>query len=94
MSNCRRAHIPGGTFFFTVKTEYNVPVIAEQQFVALLGEVIREVMQLWPFEIKAIVLLPDHLHAIWSLPPGDVGHPALSSGFRIALASLTQFKRS
>ncbi len=75
MSNYRRAHTPGGTFFFTVKTEHNAPVIAEQQFVALLEEVIREVMQLWPFEIKAIVLFPDHLHAIWSLPPGDVDYP-------------------
>ncbi len=25
----------------------------------------------WPFVIDAIVLLPDHLHTIWSLPPGD-----------------------
>jgi putative transposase len=24
-----------------------------------------------PFEILAMVLLPDHLHSIWILPPGD-----------------------
>ncbi|MEZ6056923.1 MAG: hypothetical protein R3C01_09470 [Planctomycetaceae bacterium] len=75
MSNDRRAQILGGTFFFTVKTEHNAPIFAEQPFVALLGKVVGEVMQLWPFEINAIVLLPDHLHAIWSLPPGDVDSP-------------------
>jgi len=75
MSNYRRVQIPGGTFFFTVKTEQNAPIFAEQQFAALLGEVVREVMQLWPFELNAIVLLPDHLHAIWSLPPGDMDYP-------------------
>lgn len=31
-----------------------------------------EVHQRWPFQIDAIVLLPDHLHAVWTLPPGDV----------------------
>ena len=25
----------------------------------------------WPFRIDAIVVLPEHLHAIWTLPPGD-----------------------
>lgn len=75
MSNYRRAHIAGGTFFFTVKTEHNAPIFAKQSFVILLGEVIRETMQLWPFEMNAIVLLPDHLHAIWTLPPGDVDYP-------------------
>jgi putative transposase len=26
----------------------------------------------WPFDLTGIVLLPDHLHTIWTLPPGDV----------------------
>lgn len=28
-----------------------------------------------PFEIVALVLLPDHLHAVWTLPPGDPDYP-------------------
>jgi putative transposase len=24
-----------------------------------------------PFEVLAIVVLPDHLHCLWRLPPGD-----------------------
>jgi len=71
MSNYRRANIPGGTFFFTVKTERNSPIFRNDISVKILGNVIRETKTLWPFEINAIVLLPDHLHAIWSLPPGD-----------------------
>jgi putative transposase len=27
-----------------------------------------------PFSIDAIVVLPDHLHAIWSLPDGDADY--------------------
>jgi len=37
----------------------------------LLGSILRQCILKWPFTIDAIVLLPDHLHAIWSLPPGD-----------------------
>ena len=71
MPNYRRANIPGGTFFFTVKTERNAPIFRNEFAVKILGEVIRETKLLWQFEINAIVLLPDHLHAIWTLPDGD-----------------------
>ena len=71
MSNYRRAYIPGGTFFFTVKTERNAPIFRDEFAVNILGDVIRKTQQLWHFEINAMVLLPDHLHTIWSLPPGD-----------------------
>jgi putative transposase len=40
----------------------------------LLGDVMREVTGELPFETVAIVLLPDHLHAIWSLPRGDADY--------------------
>lgn len=40
----------------------------------MLGDVIRECQREWPFDINAIVLLPDHLHAIWTLPPGDANY--------------------
>lgn len=71
MPNYRRSYVPGGTFFFTVKTERNAPVFRDGNAVQLLGNVFRETKQNWPFEINAIVLLPDHLHALWTLPPGD-----------------------
>ncbi len=37
----------------------------------MLGSIVRRCRMKWPFTINALVLLPDHLHAIWSLPPGD-----------------------
>ncbi|GAB4163568.1 MAG: hypothetical protein Tsb009_40030 [Planctomycetaceae bacterium] len=71
MPNYRRAHIPGGTFFFTLKTERIATIFRNPTAVLTLGNVIRETKRLWPFEINAIVLLPDHLHTIWSLPAGE-----------------------
>ena len=60
MSNYRRAHVPVGTFFFTVKTERNAPIFRRNDAVRILGDVIRETKRLWSFEINAIVLLPDY----------------------------------
>lgn len=71
MPNWRRAHIPGGTFFFTVVTEQRARILTDSVARQLLGNIIRQCVMKWPFTIDAIVLLPDHLHAIWSLPPGD-----------------------
>ncbi len=69
MPNDRRAFIPGGTSFFTVKTELNVTVLGELAAVRLLETIHCEAKQRWPLDIAAMVLLPDHLHAIWTLPP-------------------------
>ena len=74
MSNYRRAFVPGGTFFFTVVTHRRRKLFHLAENRALLGDAIRECQQDWPFEMTAIVLLPDHLHAIWSLPPGDTNY--------------------
>jgi putative transposase len=71
MPNWRRAHVPGGSFFFTVVTERRIPIFRSELARTILGDCIRRCRQRWPFELNAIVLLPDHLHAIWSLPPGD-----------------------
>lgn len=71
MPNYRRAHIPGGTFFFTVVTHRRRRLFHIEANRKLLGDIIRETQLEWPFEMNAIVLLPDHLHAIWTLPPGD-----------------------
>lgn len=71
MPNWRRAFVPGGTFFFTVVTDHRAPILGQPLARKLLGQVIRECQIRWPFEIEAIVLLPDHLQSIWSLPSGD-----------------------
>ncbi len=67
----RRAFIPGASFFFTVVTEKRRPFLALDDSVAVLREAFRTVHSKKPFELDAIVILPDHLHCIWTLPPGD-----------------------
>jgi putative transposase len=71
MSDYRRNFVPGGTFFFTVVAERRAPLFAEEQARTILGNVMRACAARHPFETTAIVLLPDHLHALWQLAPGD-----------------------
>lgn len=71
MANYRRCYIPGGSYFFTLVTERRAPILANDEARDLLRSAIRTCQQQWPFSVDALVLLPDHLHAIWTLPPGD-----------------------
>jgi len=74
MANYRRALIPGGTFFFTVVTEQRARILCEEPARRALRRALRECRDRWPFRIDALVLLPDHLHTIWSLPLGDTDY--------------------
>ncbi len=67
----RRAFIPGGSFFFTVVTEQRRPVLATAEAVGVLRQAFRTVRSKHPFKVDAMVVLPDHLHCIWTLPPND-----------------------
>ncbi|MBK8817026.1 MAG: transposase [Methylococcaceae bacterium] len=70
MMRYRRANVPGATYFFTVNlAERKNRLLVNNA--ELLKEVIRQVKSAHPFEIEAIVILPDHLHAIWTLPEND-----------------------
>lgn len=71
MPNYRRANVPGGTYFFTVVTHYRAPYLDGKPALDTLGDCLRECQEGAPFKIDAIVVLPDHLHTIWSLPSGD-----------------------
>ncbi|BAY96262.1 hypothetical protein NIES37_01920 [Tolypothrix tenuis PCC 7101] len=71
MTNYRRIAIAGGTYFFTQVTHERYPWLCYANARALLRQAIIEVRQKYPFTIDALVLLPDHIHCIWTLPPGD-----------------------
>lgn len=71
MPNWRRAHVPGGSYFFAVVTDRRAPLFRDAPARRLSGRLIQRCQLRWPFSINALVLLPDHLDAIWSLPPGD-----------------------
>ena len=69
--NYRRNRVHGGTYFFTVVTADRTPVFNSPAAVACLLTSFSSVMQRFPFVIDAMVVLPDHLHSIWTLPEGD-----------------------
>ena len=70
MPNYRRAFVPGGCWFFTVNLlERRKTLLVDR--IATLREAVAATHRGHPFAIDAIVVLPDHLHAIWQLPRGD-----------------------
>lgn len=71
MPEYRRANIPGATYFFTVVTYCRQPLLTDSRCRAALRAAINRVRSELPFEIVAWVLMPDHLHAVWQLPPND-----------------------
>ncbi len=74
MKDLRRNYLEGGTFFFTVVTHLRQPVLCRTESRNALRTAILRVQQKHPFEVVAWVLLPDHLHCIWSLPIDDVDY--------------------
>lgn len=71
MPDYRRSRVSGGTYFFTLVSGGRNPVLTEPQSRLALRSAIEEVRESLPFSISAWVLLPDHLHCIWTLPDGD-----------------------
>ena len=71
MPNYRRAIVPGGTFFFTVVSWRRRPLLCNPDIRAALRDAITTVREMHPMTINAWVLMPDHLHCVWSLPQGD-----------------------
>jgi putative transposase len=70
MSHFRRGRT-GTTFFFTLVAYRHRTILCDDMIRAALREAIRAVRTMHPFTIDAWVLLPDHMHCIWTLPPGD-----------------------
>ena len=71
MTDYRRFYIPNSTWFFTVNLaeRRNNHLLVER--IELLREAFRYVKQRKPFQVNAVVVMPDHLHCIWTLPRGD-----------------------
>jgi putative transposase len=66
-----RAKRKGGTFFFTVVTQQRRKLLLRAQVLHALRESFAEVQARDPFTLNAWVILPDHLHCIWTLREGD-----------------------
>ena len=70
MTNYRRNFIPGGSYFFTVNLVDRHSCLLTEN-IETLRAAFRYTRSRHPFTVEAMVVLPDHLHTIWSLPEGD-----------------------
>jgi putative transposase len=86
MPNYIRAYVPGGSYFFTVVLlERHRRLLTEH--VDALRTALISVRRQRPFRIDAMVVLPDHLHCIWTLPPDDADY---STRWRLIKASFAR----
>jgi putative transposase len=74
VSNYRRNYVPGGTYFFTAVTHQRRPILRAAFARRCLRAAFLEERRKRPFAVVAVVLLPDHLHTVWTLPPGDADY--------------------
>jgi len=92
MSRYRRAKVEGGTFFFTVALADRSSDLLIRA-IDRLRRIYRPVQQRHPFETIAFCVLPDHMHAVWSLPDSDTDYSLrwslIKSGFSRGLAAET-----
>jgi len=93
----RRVIARGGTYFFTLNLDDRRSALLVEH-VSVLRLVIQKVRSVHPFKIQAIVILPDHLHTIWTLPPGDADYytrwSLIKAGFSRGISSGEQVSSS
>ncbi|MFZ2170086.1 MAG: hypothetical protein WAW61_10665 [Methylococcaceae bacterium] len=74
MVNYRRNFVPGGTYFFMVTLGMrNSRQLVES--IGLLRFAFRKTREAKPVQTDAMVVLPEHLHSIWTLPLTDSDYP-------------------
>ena len=73
MPEYRRHRVPGGTYFFTLALANRRSNLLVREIAALRAAVVRTRL-LYPFQIDAWVMLPEHMHAVWTLLDGDAGY--------------------
>jgi putative transposase len=70
MTGYRRNFVAGASYFFTVNLHDRRSALLTDH-IDLLRAAFRDTRVRYPFRIEAIVVMPDHLHAVWILPEGD-----------------------
>jgi putative transposase len=70
----RRDYTQGGTYFFTVVTFRRMRFFKDENAIVCLRNAFKEEMARRPFVIDAIVILPDHIHSVWTLPKEDADY--------------------
>jgi len=74
MPDYRRLRVPGATYFFTVNLlDRRSDLLVAR--IEVLRRAARSVRGRYPFHIDAWIVLPDHMHCLWTLPEGDFDYP-------------------
>jgi putative transposase len=73
MPDYRRHRVPGATYFFTVNLRDRRDDILVSQ-IKTLRAAVAKIKAARPFHIDAWVVLPAHLHCMWTLPEGDTDY--------------------
>ena len=104
MPEYRRNLVAGGTYFFTLNLHDRSQTLLVEH-IAVLRTAVRRVHTARPFQIDAWVVLPDHLHALWTLPADDADYryrwqaikmafsKALPKGERLSASRQTRSER-
>jgi putative transposase len=71
MTEYRRVYIPGATCFFTVNLAERCGNHLLVEKIDALRNAFCYVKKRKPFHVDAVAIMPEHLHCIWTLPPGD-----------------------
>ncbi len=70
MTNYRRSRVAGASYFFTLNLADRSQALLTEH-IGLLRSAFKYTRERHAFIVDAIVVLPEHLHAIWTLPDGD-----------------------
>ncbi len=106
MSDYRRYFVPRGSYFFTIVTYDRRPILTNDLGRLHLHNAFIKIKRKLPFHQLACCLLPEHLHAIWIMPPNDANYAMrwkqikeeftrgwLAAGGREAPVTQSQLKR-
>ena len=88
MTDYRRTRVAGGTYFFTVNLHDRTSDLLVRN-IDHLRKAVRRIRASKPLRIDAWVVLPEHMHCIWTLPEGDADFSSrwkdIKTAFSIAL---------
>ncbi len=71
MPEYNRYYRQGGTYFFTAVSYRRRCIFNNERAISLLWNCFKTTIKLYRFSVNAVVILPDHIHTIWTLPEND-----------------------
>jgi putative transposase len=93
MPNYRRAYIPGSTVFLTLVTYQRSPLFTTSNNITHLRQALNTVLIEMPFQFIGGVVLPDHLHFLWTLPEQDSNYSKRVGRMKVLFTQALRGKR-